>query len=602
MKKSSTILICLFTLILTHLSADQQLSLLIKDKDFSKISSLFSDNSYLVLRPYFKKYNRIGFNYKKAGQTMFYVKFNDYAEIGLLIYQKEHNQYKGLILKRVIRPLYFVNKFIQYNIKNQAIKIGDASIFFEEGSIFRIHPFDSLFLFSGSWKFQIQPSDEEERQTLNFLFKSTTFKAEKRVGLFRLENTEFLKTIEPSGETYTLGDPDILMILDMLKKEYGIPIEPLNEHWYLSFSQNLNFVFFRNLKNNFFKYYYNQNLSPDTILLSSPENKYVLSYNLHKTLKFGSASNDQLEHIKLNLYFNPKTLFLSGSSILEFSSSTDLKKINLDNRLNIKGFQTPDNRKINLLKNNNQYFIMGQDLKKVSLYYSGQVTNDNPGKDIFEDPLSHHYGKSIDHFYTMGKNQIFFPKSGDNFFKSSLSISLPGSLNCMASGQLIKKERVQNRHIFRFESQGSRDLAVIYGNFKKIQTLPAKIPLNLYGSKNFLIKDYFKMEDIKRYVNFLIDVFGDPNLGELNILFRRWKDFGGTSHNGFIIFNLANPYNPWFKSKRRRILRDSPVVVSKYINRDNFIHELSHQWWGELMSWKTFTRIYNVQEGFFKFD
>ena len=36
-----------------------------------------------------------------------------------------------------------------------------------------------------------------------------------------------------------------------------------------------------------------------------------------------------------------------------------------------------------------------------------------------------------------------------------------------------------------------------------------------------------------------------------------------------------------------RLRSDSPVVFSD-INRDNLVHELAHQWWGGIVSWKTY--------------
>jgi aminopeptidase N len=37
----------------------------------------------------------------------------------------------------------------------------------------------------------------------------------------------------------------------------------------------------------------------------------------------------------------------------------------------------------------------------------------------------------------------------------------------------------------------------------------------------------------------------------------------------------------------RRLRSDSPVVFGD-VNRDNLVHELAHQWWGGVVSWKTY--------------
>ena len=55
-----------------------------------------------------------------------------------------------------------------------------------------------------------------------------------------------------------------------------------------------------------------------------------------------------------------------------------------------------------------------------------------------------------------------------------------------------------------------------------------------------------------------------------------------------------------FEEMLHRIKTDSPVVFNE-VNRDNLVHELSHQWWGGMISWKTYQDQW-ITEGLAQFS
>jgi aminopeptidase N len=74
----------------------------------------------------------------------------------------------------------------------------------------------------------------------------------------------------------------------------------------------------------------------------------------------------------------------------------------------------------------------------------------------------------------------------------------------------------------------------------------------------------------------------------LNLLLRHRQDYGGLSNQGFVVFNLMESgFLNDELSVIRRIRNESPVVFTD-VNRDNLIHELAHQWWGGVISWKSY--------------
>ena len=138
----------------------------------------------------------------------------------------------------------------------------------------------------------------------------------------------------------------------------------------------------------------------------------------------------------------------------------------------------------------------------------------------------------------MSRDQNFYPNPGHHFFKSRVKVSLPYPMQCLASGSLTLAAKGGERNEFVFESPGTKGVSLVCGNFEKLLTVPSPLPIQVYGSPKLRIKDYFSPADIKNYFDFLLDKFGPLEISELNLLLRRHTDYGGLSHQGFVVFNL----------------------------------------------------------------
>ena len=188
--------------------------------------------------------------------------------------------------------------------------------------------------------------------------------------------------------------------------------------------------------------------------------------------------------------------------------------------------------------------------------------------------------KNTDDYFILDRDQNFYPNPGQHFFKSRVKVSLPATLNCLASGSLSSRRKYGERNEFIFESPGSKGISLVCGNFEKLATVPGPLPIQVYGNPKLSLRDSFSAAAIKGYVDFLVDKFGTLDMPELNLLLRRWQNYGGWSHQGFVIFNLlgSNIIDDDV-SMVRRLRSESPVVFTD-VNRDNLVHELAHQWWG----------------------
>jgi aminopeptidase N len=188
----------------------------------------------------------------------------------------------------------------------------------------------------------------------------------------------------------------------------------------------------------------------------------------------------------------------------------------------------------------------------------------------------------------LDRDQNFYPNPGPHFFRSQVKVSLPASFSCLATGQLISRRKLGDRDEFIFASPGGKGVSLVCGGFTKLLTIPGKLPVQVFGNPKLKLKESYSAGAIKEYVDFLWERFGPLEIPELNLLLSRGDDYGGWSHQGFVVFNLMETVVlDSDASVVRRLRSDSPLVFED-INRDNLVHELAHQWWGGVVSWQSY--------------
>jgi aminopeptidase N len=196
--------------------------------------------------------------------------------------------------------------------------------------------------------------------------------------------------------------------------------------------------------------------------------------------------------------------------------------------------------------------------------------------------------KTIDHFYVLSREQNFYPNPGQHFFKSRVKVSLPHPLQCLVSGSLREQQKLAERNEFIYESSGSKGISLVCGNFKKLLTIPSRVPIHVFGAGDLKLTRFFSSGEVQGYFDFLLEKFGPLEIKELNLLLRRWHNFGGVSNQGFVVFNLLDSVIlDDDLSVVRRLRVDNPVFFTD-VNKDNLVHEMAHQWWGGVISWMAY--------------
>jgi len=569
--------------------AQENLEKAIKDKDWPALAAQFSDQTHQQLADYFAECLGVGFSLLRQDNLMYFARFREFAEIGEISYEQENGKYRRLNLKRNLKPLYFIDSFSRYALVDRTMRMGDAEIHFKKGVMYRGMPMGCLFIFCGEWEFTIRPEVEEERLTLLKQVRSDTFAKDAQAGVFIFSQPDFLDDLTPLSPVRVVADEEAKLLYEIFQQKWGMHIPFFNELWYFPFAPDFNAaVFYRKPGKAYCSYVFNSGNSPDTSLVMLPENKFFLNYNAVKGLKFTSTGVDELGNLQLNLFYNPQVQFLSATAVLNFKEPSSVKTVSLDPGLVVKGYGKSQQHELQLFNRDGTYFLLGQGLNKFSFYYAGNVRASEEAGEMIRINMSDLYDSNREHFFILGRDQDFYPNPGQHFFKSRVKISLPSPLQCLASGELRAQQKLGERSEFIFESPGSKGISLVCGNFVPLLTIPSKLPIKVYGVAKLKLTDYFQTGDIQNYFDFLLGKFGTLDIKELNLLLRRRQDYGGLSNQGFVIFNLMKSgFANDELSITRRIRNDSPVVFTD-VNRDNLLHELSHQWWGGVISWKSY--------------
>lgn len=598
------LLLCLLVLCcLQPAFAQGSLEKAIKDKDWPALAEQFSDQTHQQLVVYFKECLGVGFSLLRQDNLMYFARFREFAEIGEISYEQENGKYRQLNLKRNLKPLYFIDSFSRFDIADRTVRMGDAEIHFKKGAIYKGLPMGSVYVFCGEWEFKIKPESEEERLTLINQVRSETFVKEAQAGVFVLNQADFLDDLPPPTQVGKLADGEGKLLYEMFQQKWGMHIPFINELWYFPFAPDFNTaLFYRKPGKSFYRYIFNIGNSPDTSLVMLPENKFYLNYNAVKGLKFTSQGVDELEKLQLNIFYNPHVQFLSATAVLNFKEISSVKTVSLDPGLVVKGYGKSPQHELQLFNRADTYFLLGQGLNKFSFYYAGSVSPSESAGEMIRVNMNDPFAGNKEHFFVLNRDQDFYPNPGQHFFKNRVKISLPAPLSCLATGSLRSQQKLGERSEFVFESPGSKGISLVCGNFSLLQTVPSKLPVQVYGLAKLKITDYFQVAEIQDYFDFLLEKFGTLEIKELNLLLRRSQDYGGLSNQGFVVFSLRDR-SGFFNDEMsitRRIRKESPVVFTD-VNRDNLIHELSHQWWGGVISWKSYQDQW-VTEGLAQFS
>ncbi len=569
------------------LRSDDLMIKLISEKRWEELPALFTDDTYRSLKKAFQNFVSVHIVPDGKNELQYKVKFKNYAEIGNITFNRENSRYGQLAIVNQIKPLYFHDGYRRYKVEDLSLRIGDAEILLVRGTLFEPTPAPTPLFFSGDWQFKIQPTDTEEQLTLNRLFRSDTFTRSSKRGIFIIGNREILKNLIFQGEIKAIDSSDLQQEIQIYRDYFGVRVEPFGEYWYLAPVEKDNLILFEGDRKSFTIYNFNPQSTPDTQLKTTGDNKIILSYNANKLPKLNLRNVNEVSKMDMFLFFNPEKKLLSATSTLTFSSPSTFHLLNLHPDLLIKNSITAESKRMNIIRKDALCYVLSPETDRMTFFYGGNLESSREDSDLLNPGFLDSTDQRSDRFYYISRTQNFYPNPETEFFRSNLKVSLPGKMNCLASGTLIESRSIQLRNNFRFESRGTKGVSLICGNFKRFEKIAGRTPVNLYGARDLPYRRIIPPDEIRRCADFLTELYGPLDIPEIHLIYRRWKQEGGLSNAGFIILNLLDTNSSILDTTRRIIFRDSPVVLTNN-RRDYLIHELAHQWWGGLVSWASY--------------
>lgn len=584
-------------------TATEKLKTLLEEGKFDELAPLFLDHSYEKLKKYFSRCLSLKIITSELNDITYKAKFPRKGEIGIIAFEEKDGKLLKINLKNQIKPLYFIEKFKKYKVRDLKISIGNARLHFKKGYFYETFPFRSLLIFDGQWNFYIRPNDEEEQLTLKRQYKRDFFTTDSDMGVFILPNKSFLKKIPLEEEVTGLRKP-IQALYNAYRNAYGVHIKQFDEYWYLPFPDESNVVIFKKDKKSFYYYSFNRNIIPDTQFAVSGSNQLILSYNCRKGMKLNFISPEKVAELNLNLFVNPLENLISGTAFIAYDNKSNLRVIDLAPGMKLVGNLESDGKGMNVFRKNDKYYLMGSESQKLSLYFNGKIASNPEDFELFRTKSDYQISeekamKDVFQFYS--RTQNFYPNPGTDFYKSDLSITVPGNFNCIAVGNLVNKKEGENS-VYTYASNYTKGVSMVIGNFKLGMRIDSKIPINIYTPVSLGMPDELDIEEIKNAANFLYETYGSVDLSELNIVLNEGSKDGGLSNRGFVIV-----YMPFRKNKMQTDLFvntitgprgnqriHSPILIREK-PEDHIIHELAHQWWGGVISWTNYQDIWMTE-------
>lgn len=289
------------------------------------------------------------------------------------------------------------------------------------------------------------------------------------------------------------------------------------------------------------------------------------------------VQGNRLRKLSLAGFYDPDRGFLDATARLTFAAPAASRRLWLDEGLKLKSVRDDSGEVSGVVSEYGELVAPGSASSILEIGYSGRL---KPQPDPFADPGSPlRPGQVVDPFSILSYVRDFYPHPGLDFTEARMDMRLPAGWNCLGSGTLRAQSNENGGTIFRLDNPLAKGMALVCGRFRRIADIPAPLPVTLYGWPGLDLKRYCRNGEIGRILRFYRERLGPLDVGELNILLRRSQKPGGLSYSGLVVLGVV-------AAGRRGNRLESPLALCAD-GSDILAHELAHQWWGGIVSWRT---------------
>ncbi len=301
-----------------------------------------------------------------------------------------------------------------------------------------------------------------------------------------------------------------------------------------------------------------------------------------------AGDESRLLSIVLDGSFDPARNFLEATARLCFALPAGERSLWLAAELQLKSVRGGAAPVLTYRRNASlvQVQCPGQD--ELEFSYSGRLVRDRDAIETSWGMGVPETKNQLDDCCLLSYIQDFYPHPQLDFTPMKMNIRIPGGWNCLGSGTLLSVRPEAAGNTFMFDSTGAKGMALVCGRFSQIGLVKGEVPIRLHGWSGCEFKRFFSAADMTRVLSFYQRKFGALNLPEINVLLRSGRYFSGISYNGLIVLNVNESWARLAARARREIQGESPLSMID-AETDLLAHEIAHQWWGGLISWKSIT-------------
>ena len=300
------------------------------------------------------------------------------------------------------------------------------------------------------------------------------------------------------------------------------------------------------------------------------------------------VDDSRLRSIVIDVFFDPVRNFLDATARLCFARPAAERRLWLAEELQLSSVRSGVTPVLDYKRNSGLVLVQCPGQDELELRYSGWLVRN---LDSIEASLELGIPENkapLDDCCLLSYIKDFYPHPQLDFTPMKMNIRIPAGWNCLGSGTLLSVRPEAAGNTFMFDSSETKGMALVCGRFSQIGLIAGTVPIRLHGRPGFRFNSYFREADIGRVLSFYNEQFGTLNLPELNVLFRSGRYFSGTSYNGLIVLNVNEAWTSLSPKARRNIQGESPLLMID-AETDLLAHEIAHQWWGGLISWKAIT-------------
>lgn len=300
------------------------------------------------------------------------------------------------------------------------------------------------------------------------------------------------------------------------------------------------------------------------------------------------GDGSRLRSIVVDGFFDPARNFLDATARLCFAQPAAERRLWLAEELQLSSVRSGVTPVLDYKRNSGLVLVQCPGQDELEFRYSGRLVRNLDSIESSLEPGISEVKNQFDDCCLLSYINDFYPHPQLDFIPMKMNIRIPAGWNCLGSGTLLAVRPEAAGNTFMFASTEAKGMALVCGRFSQIGLIAGAVPIRLHGRSGFSFNSYFNEADIGRVLAFYNGQFGALELPELNVLFRSGRYFSGISYNGLIVLNVDESWTSISPKARRNIQGESPLLMID-AETDLLAHEIAHQWWGGLISWKAIT-------------